>query len=450
MQEVELWTLIPFALMLLGIAVCPFIAGEWWEKNANKLLFSLALGVPTSLYLCYIGLGERVLHQMLYDYVPFIALLCALFVVTGGLYRSGNMAAKPATNTAILAAGFVLASLIGTTGAAMLLIRMLIDVNRSRRHKIHTMLFFIAVVANCGGVLTPLGDPPLFLLYLRGVEFTWFLKLLPQWLFTGAMLLLMYYIADNHYYNNERKLAAQLRKRPVGGYFDAVVETQPEEPAVPTKAEFKGLVNVVYLLVILFAVAFINPGQIPAMGEHDAPLYMKFLREIVLVAVILISMLTTKRSVREANHFTWTPIIEVAVLFVGIFSTMTPAMIYLNANASSLGLDAPWQFYYSTGLLSSFLDNAPTAVAFYTIATGLPIAEGVATVASIPEVLMKAISLGAVFFGSMTYIGNGPNFMIKSIAEENGIAMPSFFGYIFKFSIAVLLPVYVLVQVIFF
>lgn len=450
MQEVELWTLIPFALMLLGIAVCPFIVGEWWEKNINKLLFSLALGVPTSLYLCHIDLGERVLHQMLYDYVPFIALLCALFVVTGGLYRSGNMAAKPSTNTAILAVGFVLASLIGTTGAAMLLVRMLIDVNRTRRNKIHTMLFFIAIVANCGGVLTPLGDPPLFLLYLRGVEFTWFLKLLPQWLFTGAMLLLMYYIADSHYYNNERKLAAQLRQRPYEGFMNAIAEPSSEEIATPKKAEFKGLVNVIYLLVILFAVAFINPGQIPAMGEHDAPLYMKFLREIVLVAVIILSLLTTKRSVREANHFTWTPIIEVAVLFIGIFSTMTPAMIYLNANAASLGLEAPWQFYYSTGLLSSFLDNAPTAVAFYTIATGLPVAEGVATVASIPEVLMKAISLGAVFFGSMTYIGNGPNFMIKSIAEENGIAMPSFFGYIFKFSVLVLLPVYFLVQVIFF
>ena len=176
---------------------------------------------------------------------------------------------------------------------------------------------------------------------------------------------------------------------------------------------------------------------------------MKFLREIVLLVVIVLSMLTTKRSVRAENHFTWAPIVEVAVLFIGIFATMTPAMIYLNANAASLGLDEPWQFYYSTGLLSSFLDNAPTAVAFYTIATGLPVVDGVVTVAGIPEILMKSVSLGAVFFGSMTYIGNGPNFMIKSIAEENGIAMPSFFGYIFKFSLIVLLPVYVVVQALF-
>ena len=444
MQEVEIWTLIPFALMLLGIAVCPFVVGEWWEKNSNKLLFSLLLGVPTSLYLYHIGLGERVLDQILYDYIPFITLLCALFVVTGGLHRTGRIEAKPSTNTALLALGFVLASFIGTTGAAMLLVRMLIDINRHREHKIHTMLFFIAVVANCGGVLTPLGDPPLFLLYLRGVGFTWFLKLLPQWLLTGGILLLMYYIADSHYCRIEKRHAA-LYKR-----LASLRPTEESEDAEPVKAEFKGLVNLLYLLVILGAVAFINPGQIPAMGEHDAPIYMKFLREIVLVAVILLSMLTTRRSVRELNHFTWTPIVEVAVLFIGIFATMTPAMIYLNANASSLGLDSPWQFYYSTGLLSSFLDNAPTAVAFYTIATGLPVAEGVATVAGIPEILMKAISLGAVFFGSMTYIGNGPNFMIKSIAEENGIAMPSFFGYIIKFSLIILLPVYILVQLIFF
>jgi Na+/H+ antiporter NhaD/arsenite permease-like protein len=309
------------------------------------------------------------------------------------------------------------------------------------------MLFFTAIVANCGGVLTPLGDPPLFLLYLRGVEFTWFLHLLPQWLFVGAMLLVMYYIADNHYYKNEKKLALLLRQQ--AAKLGTVLDEPEEQEPVSEKSEFRGLVNVLYLVVILGAVAFINPGQIPAMGEHDAPLYMKFLREIVLVAVIVLSMLTTKRSVREANHFTWAPIVEVAVLFIGIFATMTPAMIYLNANAASLGLDSPWQFYYSTGLLSSFLDNAPTAVAFYTIATGLPVAEGVATVAGIPEILMKSVSLGAVFFGSMTYIGNGPNFMIKSIAEENGIAMPSFFGYIIKFSLIVLLPVYVLVQVLF-
>lgn len=447
MQEVELWALIPFAVMLLGIAVCPFVVGEWWEKNVNKLIFSLVLAVPTAIYLYINGMGERVVHQMLYDYVPFITLLCALFVVTGGMCRSGYLEPKPSTNTLILAVGFLLASFIGTTGAAMLLVRMLIDINRTRRNKIHTMLFFTAIVANCGGLLTPLGDPPLFLLYLRGVEFTWFFNLLPQWLFSGGMLLLLYYIADSHYYKNEKKLDEMWHLHEARYHAEAQVKTPEQQER--QKTEFKGVINLFYLAIILFAVAFINPGQIPEMGEHDAPIYMKFLREIVLVAVIVLSMLTTKRSVRADNHFTWAPIMEVAVLFIGIFATMTPAMIYLNANAASLGLDESWQFYYSTGMLSSFLDNAPTAVAFYTIATGLPVAEGVATVAGIPEILMKAVSLGAVFFGSMTYIGNGPNFMIKSIAEENGIAMPSFFGYIFKFSLIVLLPVYVLVQLLF-
>ncbi len=444
MQEVALWTLIPFAVMLLGIAICPFVVGEWWEKNFNKLLFSLSLGIPTSIYLFVNGMGDRIVHQMLYDYVPFITLLCALFVVTGGMCRSGYIEPKPSINTAILAIGFVLASFIGTTGAAMLLVRMLIDINRTRRNKIHTMLFFTAIVANCGGVLTPLGDPPLFLLYLRGVEFTWFLKLLPQWLFTGLALLGMYYIADSHYYKQEQKLERLLRQR--AARFRSEQQIIQPESVEREQAEFRGVINVIYLVIILFAVAFVNPGQIPMMGREDAPLYIKFLREIVLFVVILLSLLTTKRSVRVANHFTWAPILEVAALFIGIFSTMTPAMIYLNANASSLGLDAPWQFYYSTGMLSSFLDNAPTAVAFYTIATGLPVAEGVATVAGIPEILMKSIALGAVFFGSMTYIGNGPNFMIKSIAEENGIAMPSFFGYIFKFSLRYLLPLYAVVQ----
>ena len=444
MQEVEIWALIPFALMLLGIAICPFIIGEWWEKNSNKLIFSLVLGVPTSLYLYFIGLGERVLHQMLFDYVPFIMLLCALFVVTGGLCRTGYIAAKPSTNTAIMAVGFVLASLIGTTGAAMLLVRMLIDINRYREHKIHTMLFFTAVVANCGGVLTPLGDPPLFLLYLRGVEFTWFLKLLPQWLFTGGVLLAMYYIADSHYCRIEKRHAALFKQSPL--YQQPAIS---EEKAKSAKTEYKGLVNVVYLVIILAAVAFVNPGQIPAMGEHDAPLYLKFLREIILVAIIVLSLITTRKKVRLDNKFSWEPIVEVAVLFIGIFATMTPALIYLNAHAADLGLTAPWQFFYSSGTLSAFLDNSPTAVAFHTVAQGLPQEAGVALEAGISELLLRAIALGSVLFGAMTYIGNGPNFMVKAIAEQAGVKMPSFFGYMFRFSLVVLLPVYIIMQLIF-
>lgn len=431
MQEVEIWALIPFVIMLLGIAVFPFIIGKWWEKNTNKLIFSLVLGIPTAIYLITKGLGAEIADQMLYDYIPFIVLLCSLFVVTGGLYRGGDIEAKPWVNTTILAIGFVLASLIGTTGAAMLLIRMLLEINKQRKHKIHTVLFFTAVVANCGGLLSPLGDPPLFLLYLRGADFSWFMNMFPEWLFVGAVLLTIYYFTDRYYYKREPHECIEADK------------------AESTGLKIKGAINGIYLLIIIWAVAFVNADRIPAMGAEDAPIYMKYLREIILIAVILLSWFTTKKSVREANHYSWSPIIEVAVLFIGIFATMTPAMIYLNANASSLGLTAPWQFFYSTGAVSSFLDNAPTAVAFYTIASGLPVVEGIPYVAGIPEVLLRAIALGSVFFGSMTYIGNGPNFMIKSIAEENGIAMPSFFGYIFKFSLIVLLPTYIVMQFIF-
>ena len=436
MQEVEIWALIPFAVMLLGIAVCPFIVGEWWEKNSNKLLFSLVLGIPTAIYLYMNGMGERIVHQMLYDYVPFITLLCALFVVTGGMCRSGYIEAKPSTNTALLAMGFVLASFIGTTGAAMLLVRMLIDVNRSRRNKIHTMLFFTAIVANCGGVLTPLGDPPLFLLYLRGAEFSWFQTLFPQWAFVGSVLLAIYIVIDTYIWKRKEVIGVRPRS-----------ESESDEPI---RISFSGTVNLFYLSAILLAVAFINPAEIPAMAAEDAPWYMTFLREIVLITILLLSIISTRRRVRHENHFSWEPITEVAILFIGIFVTMTPALLFLNENAASLGISKPSQFFFFSGALSSFLDNAPTAVAFHTVAAGLPTTEGASLVAGIPVQLLTAIALGSVLFGAMTYIGNGPNFMVKAVAENDGVRMPSFFGYIFKFSLIVLLPTYILMALVFF
>lgn len=430
-MEVQLWTLIPFLLMLLSIAIIPLVAEHWWESNRNKLIVSLILGVPTAIYLICVGLGHNLEHQMLFDYVPFIILLCALFVVTGGIHIGGDIEAKPATNTALLALGWVLASIMGTTGAAMLLIRPLIEINKERKYKVHTILFFIALVANCGGLLTPLGDPPLFLLYLRGAEFTWFLSMLPQWAFVGAMLLVLFFITDSYYHKREPQVNLKL-------------DATQKEPIHIT-----GTLNFVWLVGVVASVAFLNQSYIPAMGEHDAPLYIKFLREIALVVLIVLSLVTTKKEVRKANHYSWEPIIEVAVLFFGIFITMTPALLYLNTHAASLGLHAPWQFFYSTGALSSFLDNAPTAVAFYSVAQGLPVVEGATLVAGVPEALLKAISMGSVFFGALTYIGNGPNFMVKSIAERNGIKMPSFFGYMIRFSLVVLLPVYVVMQLIF-
>ena len=382
------------------------------------------------------GMVHELEHQLFNDYVPFIILLLALFVITGGIHISGDIKAKPWVNTTFLGLGWLLASIMGTTGAAMLLIRPLLTTNQQREHKVHTVLFFIALCANCGGLLTPLGDPPLFMLFLRGAEFTWFMSMWPQWLFTGGMLMLIYFALDTYYYKKEHWVALSADAR----------------EQVPMR--LGGSINFLYLVGVVLSVAFINSGSIPAMGEENAPLWLKYLREIVLLSLTFLSLYTTKKKVRfELNKFSWGPIVEVAVLFLGIFTTMTPALAYLNANAASLGLTDTWQFYYSTGLLSSFLDNTPTAVAFHSVATGLTAdqiaAFGGNMMAGIPEILLTAICIGAVFFGAMTYIGNGPNFMVKAIAEESGVKMPSFFGYMYKFSLIVLLPIYILVQLIF-
>ena len=440
-----LW-MIPFGIMLLSIAVGPLIAPKLWESNLTKLIVSIVLGIPVVVFMLVKGLSGELINTVFFDYVPFIILLLALFVITGGIHLSGDIKAKPWVNTLFLAVGFVLASLMGTTGAAMLLIRPVLATNQQRQYKIHTVLFFIALVANCGGLMTPLGDPPLFMLFLRGASFTWFSTMWMEWLFTGAILLLLYFMADCWYYYKKESWVA------------LSADTREIEPLRIT-----GKLNFVWLIGIVASVAFINQGLIPAMGAEDAPIYLKYLREIAMLIFMGLSLLTTSKKTRyEDNKYTWTPIIEVAALFIGIFVTMAPALIYLEQNAARLGFNHVWQFYYSTGLLSSFLDNTPTAVAIHSMALGLPESvaaaaagivdgelNGVNFVAGVPEMMLKAISIGAVFFGSMTYIGNGPNFMVKAIAEESGIKMPSFFGYMIKFSLIILLPIYILGQVLF-
>lgn len=422
---------IPFVIMLLTIAIAPLAAEHLWESNRNKFIFTLAISVVTVVLLSFYGMGHSIVHNLLYDYIPFIMLLLALFVVTGGIHIRGDIAATPFINTIILGIGFVLASFMGTTGAAMLLIRPLLQINNQRKHRVHTVLFFIALVANGGGILSPLGDPPLFLLYLRGAEFQWFSSMYPEWLVAGLLLMSLYFVIDRHYY----------AKEPAENILRDNAEHEP--------IRISGTRNFIYLAMIISAVLFLNRSYIPAMRAEGAPFYIAFLRDIVLGVIIILSLVTTPKQVRKANNFSWAPILEVAILFVGIFVTMTPAMMYLNQHAMELGLTEPWQFYYYTGVLSSFLDNAPTAVAFHTVATGLPEVAGVEYVAGIPEMLLTAIALGSVFFGAMTYIGNGPNFMVKAIAEEAGVKMPSFFGYILKFSLVILLPVYIIVQLIF-
>lgn len=436
-SSVPLWASIPFAIMLLSIAVLPLIFESWWERNRHKLTVALVLAVPTAIYLINNGLVHNLEHQILFDYIPFIMLLASLFVVTGGIHLSGDIKAKPIINTLFLGIGYLLASIMGTTGAAMLLIRPVITTNQQRKYKTHTVLFFIATVANCGGLLTPLGDPPLFLLFLRGAPFTWFLNLLPEWAFVGTFLLLIYFLVDTYYYKKEHwvHLSADAR------------EIEP--------IRITGTINFIFLLGVILSVAFINDGFIPLMKDNPdtgylAPIWLKFLREIILGLLIALSLYATKKEVREKNKFSWRPIIEVAVVFLGIFITMVPTMLYLAQNASSFGLTEPWQFYYTAGTLSSFLDNAPTAVAFHGVALGLVNSgQAAAEIAGIPELLLKAIAVGSVFFGAMTYIGNGPNFMVKAIAEENKVEMPSFFGYMFKFSLLVLLPLYILTQLLF-
>lgn len=428
-MSIPAWLMIPFAVQLLCVAVLPLTrAAAWWESNVHKLIVSLLLGAPVAAWLCFNGLTHELEHQIVYDYVPFVLLLMALFVTTGGLCIRGNFRATPWVNATILAIGFLLASFVGTTGAAMVLIRLLIATNKERKYTTHTMLFFIAMVANCGGILTPLGDPPLFLLFQAGAPFGWFSGMWLEWLFTGALLLWLYLVMDTIYYKMEDEANLQADRSATVGF------------------RMTGLVNIVWLLCVVASTMFINKTYIPAMGEADATFFVKFLREWAFLLIIGASLLTTKRQARRDNHFSFTPILEVACVFLGIFATMTPALLFLQAHP--IPVEHPWQFVYATGALSAFLDNAPTAMVFHATAMSLPHAEGATLVAGVGEMYLRAICMGAVFFGALTYIGNGPNFMVKSIAEENGMRMPSFFAYIAQFSI-IILPVYIIVQLVF-
>ncbi len=425
--SIPLISLLPFILMLASIAVFPLFWNHFWEKNKNKLIIAIILSVPIIIYMLASSLGHELFETMVFDYIPFIILLGSLFTITGGIYLTGDIEARPAINTAFLGIGALLASFMGTTGAAMLLIRPVIQTNKERKFKEHTILFFIGIVANCGGLLTPLGDPPLFMMYLRGAPFTWFFNLSIEWFVTNGLLLLVYFLVDSYYY----------KKEPVSAKIRDI------ENIKPIKVE--GKINFVWLAGVVLAVAFLNEQYLPFIRQND---FYKFIREAVIVIMGVMSLLFTTKLLRESNNFTWEPIKEVAYLFLGIFITMVPCLLYLKTNAHHLGVTQPNQFYYYTGLLSSFLDNTPTAVTFHSLALGLGQTSG-NIVAGINEELLRAISIGAVFFGSMTYIGNGPNFMVKAVAEENNIKMPSFFSYIFKFSLIVLLPIFIIVQLLF-
>jgi Na+/H+ antiporter NhaD/arsenite permease-like protein len=405
-----LYTVLPFVAMLLAIAFCPLWLPHWWESNRNKLLVSAALGAP--VLALYVGREPAALVHMAADYVSFIILLAGLFVIAGGVRLRGDIEATPLVNTTFLATGSLLASFVGTTGASMLLIRPLLQTNQERARVTHTVVFFIFLVSNIGGMLTPLGDPPLFLGYLQGVPFAWTFRLWGQWLFMTAALLALYYVWDSRHHGHETRTALQLAR------------TQIE----PLRIE--GSLNALWLGGVVLAVAFLR-----------APL-----RELVIVALAGISLWRTPRAVRRANQFTAYPMVEVAVLFLGIFLTMIPALELLHVRGGELGVRQPWQFFWAAGALSSFLDNAPTYLTFLALAQslGLP-----AEVVGVPHVILAAISVGAVAMGANTYIGNAPNFMVKAIAEARGVRMPSFFGYM-AYSGGILLPLFVLVTVLFF
>ena len=426
-NDIPLLSMAPFVLMLGSIAVLPLTCGRFWDKNRNKLLVTLALSIPTAVYLLISHLGSALCHSLVFDYIPFIILLSALFIITGGIFMDIRTTATPAANTAMLAIGAILGSILGTTGAAMLMIRSLLHVNRPREFKIHTLMFFIAVVCNCGGMLTPLGDPPLFMMYLRGVPFDWFLKLTPHWLTTNLLLLAVYFIMDTHYWKREKP------------------ETRNRRGDSPGSIELHGKLNFLWLMGVLLAVALINENTIPALQANR---HLRFLREGVILLMASFSLLFTTQLTRTSNRFTWHPIEEVAYLFLGIFVTMVPCLLFLERNAHSLNVSSPASFYYTSGLLSSLLDNTPAAITFYSVAHGLGEVNPI-MVAGIPEAVMKAICAGTVLFGAMTYIGNSPNFMVKTIAEQQGIRMPHFFEYIGRFGLMILLPIFILVQLLF-
>ena len=405
-----LYTVLPFVAMLLAIALFPLWLPHWWESNRNKLVVAAVLGAP--VLVLYLVRQPGALTHMAADYVSFIVLLTGLYVIAGGVALRGDLEATPLVNTAFLATGSLFASFIGTTGASMLLIRPLLQTNRERARVTHTVVFFIFLVSNIGGMLTPLGDPPLFLGYLQGVPFAWTFRLWLPWLTMTASLLLVYYVWDSRHHAHETTAAL------------ARDHTQIEPLRI------RGAVNGIWLGGVVAAVAFLH-----------APV-----RELAIVAFAGISLWRTPRAIREANRFTAHPMVEVAVLFLGIFLTMIPALELLHVRGGELGVREPWQFFWATGLLSSFLDNAPTYLTFLALAQslGLP-----AEVVGVPHVILAAISVGAVAMGANTYIGNAPNFMVKAIAEAAGVRMPSFFGYM-AYSGAVLLPLFAIVTILFF
>jgi Na+/H+ antiporter NhaD/arsenite permease-like protein len=443
-EFLPLWSCIPFAGILLSIALFPLILPDFWHHHFGKIsaFWAATLGIPFLIVFKGDALYE-ILHIILADYVPFIILLWSLYTVSGGILLRGTLRGTPIVNLTMLIIGTLLASWMGTTGAAMLLIRPFLRANNYRKNRTFMVVFFIFLVANVGGSLTPLGDPPLFLGFLHGVSFFWTFKILPHMLMVVIILLVIYFILDTYHYRKEGVSA-------------------PKEESVKEPLKLEGIHNFLFLGGIVGAVlmsGIVDWGEVNTLGIHRS--IQDWVRDGLLILMGVLSLVATPIQIRDDNDFTWFPIIEVAYLFIGIFITMIPCLLILKAGSDgalaflTTGVTQPVHYFWVTGGLSSFLDNAPTYLTFFNSALGaffpgMSEAQAVPLLMTEKAIYLKAISAGAVFFGACSYIGNAPNFMVRSISEEAGTPMPSFFGYILKYALIFLVPVFVIVTFVFF
>ncbi len=443
-EVLPLWSCIPFALILLSIALFPLVLPDFWHHHFGKIsaFWIATLSIPFLIVFKGAALYE-ILHIILADYVPFIILLWSLYTVSGGILVRGTLRGTPIVNMAMLIIGTLLASWMGTTGAAMLMIRPFLRANNYRKNRTFMMVFFIFLVANVGGSLTPLGDPPLFLGFLHGVSFFWTFNILPHMLMVVIILLVIYFIIDTYHYRKEGVSA-------------------PEEEGVKEPLKLEGVYNFLFLGGIVGAVlmsGIVDWGEVNTLGIHRS--VQDWVRDGVLILMGILSLVATPIQLRDDNDFTWFPIIEVAYLFIGIFITMIPCLLILKAGSHGAlafltnSVTQPVHYFWATGGLSAFLDNAPTYLTFFNSAlgafySGMTEAQAVPLLMTESAIYLKAISAGAVFFGACSYIGNAPNFMVRSIAEEAGTPMPSFFGYILKYALLFLVPTFVIVTFVFF
>jgi Na+/H+ antiporter NhaD/arsenite permease-like protein len=435
--NMELLLGIPFAGILLSIALCPLVAPHFWHQHFGKIsaFWGLALAIPfVAMY--RMDAVEAILHTYIIEYIPFIILLWALYTVAGGILVTGSLSGSPLVNVGFLVIGTSIASWVGTTGAAMLLIRPFLKANAWRKQRTYQVVFFIFLVCNIGGALTPLGDPPLFLGFLQGVDFFWTLNLFKPMLLVSVILLTVFFVMDTYYYKKEEGVP----------------------PESDEKFKIEGLHNIIFLVGIIVSVLCSgifakDMGKWHLWGiERNVADYA---RDAFLIVMGVLSLRTTKQSLRERNEFTWFPIVEVGYLFAGIFVTMTPVILILSAGKAGAlsfvanSVESTTDYFWVTGLLSSFLDNAPTYLVFLKGSMG-SFGATVGDMMTTHGDTLLAISCGAVFMGANSYIGNAPNFMVRSIAEEGGVAMPSFFGYILKYSLVFLMPTFVVVTYFFF